>query len=348
MNKTINNVDIVFGASWGDEGKGKITHFLASKTDFNGQPYYDFVARWNGGSNAGHTIYHKGKKFATHIVPSGVFYDITSVIGPNCVVNLDSFYKEINQLSYGGIDTSLIKIHPNAHIVTDEHIAEDKAKLAGKLGTTSQGIAPAYRDKYARTGLLAKDSTIDKSFLLREDLHGNILCEGAQGFHLDINYGNYPYVTSSECLPYAACSLGFAPQKIKNIYACSKLYDTRSGEDPLFPSSLLEDPILSEIGEIGKEYGVTTGRRRKVNWLNLDKLIEALCVSGATELVVNKCDIIKQVGVYKLFHYDEVIEFTTITEMQHYISHSCYNACDTLRKIYYSGNPETIEGFKAA
>jgi adenylosuccinate synthase len=322
------------------KGKGKITHYLASKPN-----YYNFVCRWGGGSNAGHTIYHNGKKYATHIVPSGVFYGIKSVIGPGCVVNLDSFYKEINELSLGGIDTSLVRIHPNAHIVTKEHIEEDKAKL-GHLGTTSQGIAPAYRDKYARIGLLAKDSTLDKSFLLEEELYGNILCEGAQAFHLDINYGNYPYVTSSECLPYAACSLGFSPQRIKNIFACAKIYDTRSGVDPLFPETLLDDPVLLKIGDLGKEYGVTTGRRRKVNWLNLDKLVEAVQIGGATHLVINKCDILNEVGIYKVYYQNELISFSEFHHMQDFVEFICYNSSDVLKAIYFSGNPETIEGFE--
>ena len=326
------------------KGKGKITHVLASKKTHTRKNYYNFVCRFQGGSNAGHTIYHNGKKFATHIVPSGVFYGITSVIGPNCVVNLDAFYKEIEQLKLGGIDTSLIKVHPNAHIVTNEHIAEDKATL-GHLGTTSQGIAPAYRDKAARKGLLAKDSTIDKTYILTEKLYGNILCEGAQGYHLDINYGNYPFVTSSECLPYAACSLGFAPQKIKSIYACAKIYDTRSGEDPLFPSTLLEDQTLKFIGDLGQEYGVTTGRRRKVNWLNLDKLIEAVEVGGATDLIVNKCDILQKVGVYRLFHNSKLIEFENFEQMKEYIQVSLFKSSTILKRVLFSGNPEILEGF---
>lgn len=336
----IKDVDIVYGASWGDEGKGKITHFLASKPN-----HYNFVCRWNGGSNAGHTIYHNGKKYATHIIPSGIFFGIKSVIGPNCVVNLNSFYKEIADLAMGGLDTSLVKIHPLAHIVTDEHIAEDKSTL-GHLGTTSQGIAPAYRDKAARKGLLAKDSTINKTFLLEEELYGNILCEGAQGYHLDINYGNYPFVTSSECLPYAACSLGFAPQKINKVFACAKIYDTRSGTDPLFPETLLEDPILMKIGDLGKEYGVTTGRRRKVNWLNLDKLCEAIKIGGATHLIINKCDILKEVGQFKAYHEGKLIEFETFGKLQDFIDFVCYNSSDLLEYIYFSGNPETIEGFE--
>lgn len=335
---SVQRVDVVYGATWGDEGKGKITHALASRAG-----YYNFVCRWNGGSNAGHTVYHGGKKFATHIVPSGVFHGIKSVIGPGCVVNLDSFYKEVNDLASGGVDASLIKVHPRAHIVTAEHIAEDKRRFAGKLGTTGQGIAPAYRDKYARSGLLAADSSIDRSFLLDDTLHGNILCEGAQGAWLDINWGDYPYVTSSECLPYAACSLGFSPRKIDRIFACAKIYDTRSGEDPRFPSSLLQDPTLAKIAELGHEYGTTTGRPRKVNWLDLDKLIEALCLGGATHLVINKCDILQEIKTFKLFHGSAPIEFSNLREMQRYIGYHCEKQVDTLTKLAFSSNPTEIE-----
>lgn len=331
--RQVDKVDIVYGASWGDEGKGKITHHLASR-----KGHYDFVCRWNGGSNAGHTIYHGGRRFATHIVPSGVFHGITSVIGPGCVLNIDSFYSELEDLRGGGIDTSLVKVHPLTHIVSDAHKREDVSLLATRLGTTSQGIAPAYRDKYARSGLLARDSKLDPGFLFAGSLHGNILCEGAQGYHLDINYGNYPFVTSSECLPYAACSLGFPPQKIDRIIACAKIYDTRSGEDPLFPDALLADPALSLIGEVGKEYGTTTGRRRKVNWLNLDKLIEAITVGGATHLVVNKCDILEITGQYRLFHGEALISFQRIEDMKTYIREHVMSA-STLRSVCFSGNP---------
>ena len=157
----------------------------------------------------------------THLIPAGVFYNIKCYIGPDCYINYQDFIEEINYLKNNGFNTDLIFISPNAHIITHDHIEEDLAKYKTKQGSTGKGIAPCARDKYARKGILVKD---DANFMdnysnniLTPELNGDILCEGAQGFWLDINYGNYPYVTSSTCLPYSSCSLGFPPQKIRYI-----------------------------------------------------------------------------------------------------------------------------------
>lgn len=340
----VDKVDIVYGAAYGDCGKGKITHALAERKNENGTNYYSYVCRWNGGSNAGHTIYHNGVKYATHIIPCGIFHGIPSVIGPGCVLNINSFYEELKVLEMAGFNTSLIKIHPGCHIVLPMHLKEDQERYVSSQGSTAQGIAPCYRDKYARVGVSAKH--IAPNILLNEPLSGNILCEGAQGFHLDINHGNYPYVTSSETLPYAACSLGFSPKKINNIYACAKIYDTRVGVDPLFPESLLEDPVLSKIGEVGKEFGTTTGRRRKVNWLNLNKLIEAINVGGATHLVINKCDVLEEVGVFKVLWNGDEFEFNSIKVLKQAIREKLNAECPDLKYTYFSSNPKIIEGFQ--
>jgi len=335
-------VDVVTGIVYGDEAKGKISHILSSKKKvMDNSSYYDYVCRWNGGQNAGHTVYHEGKKFATHIVPSGVFHGIPSIIGPGCVINIDLFYRELDELRAGGVDTSLVKVFPNTHIVTESHIAEDRATL-GHLGTTARGIAPSYRDKYARNGLLAKDSELDPDYIFDGSLSGNILCEGAQGFWLDINWGNYPYVTSSECLPYAACSLGFPPQKIRNIWGAAKIYDTRSGTDPKFPDSLLEDLLLSKIAKLGSEFGTTTGRARKVNWLNLDDLVRAINISGTTHLVISKCDVLESLGIYKLFWNSSLLSFSTISSMKGEISSVVKDNCPMVSEIFFSHSPEAI------
>jgi adenylosuccinate synthase len=333
----IDAADIVVGLAWGDEAKGKVVSHLSKIGKYN------FVIRWAGGNNAGHTVYVDGKKYTTHMVPSGVFRGIKSIVGHGCVLHPQSFANELAYIKENGFDTSLIKVAPNCHIVTDEHILFDKNNLAMKLGTTSRGIAPAYASKAARTGILAKD-VLPKNLLWDNNLYGNILCEGAQGTWLDINHGHYPFVTSSETLPYSACSVGFPPQKIRSIYGAAKIYDTRSGEDPRFPAPLLEDPILLKLADLGQEFGVTTGRRRKVNWLNLDFLIRSINLTGTTDLIVSKCDVIKKLGVFRLFYKDEILEFDTIDKMELLIRTEVNNNCPLISNVYLSYSPEEIEG----
>ena len=280
------------------------------------------VCRWNGGPNAGHTVYINDKKYKTHIIPCGVFKNKPSIIGPNCVINVDKFFDEIEYLEKEGFDTSLVKVSHRAHIITEKHIQYDLAFLKQRLGTTGQGIAPAYADKAIRLGKLARDY-IDKKYLWDGNLKGNILCEGAQSFWLDINYGNYPYVTSSETLPYSACSLGFSPKKIRDIIGVAKIYDTKSGIDPLFPEFLINLPQEKRLIEEGNEFGTTTGRTRIANWLRINHLIYAIKTSGTTKLIINKCDVLDKVGVYKIiispddgFDY---ISFKNLKEMQEFI-----------------------------
>lgn len=329
----IEYADVVVGLSFGDEGKGKVTSYLAKD--------YDFVARWGGGNNAGHTVYKNDKQYKTHLIPSGIFYGVKSVIGPGCVLHPESFYKEINYLEDAGFNTSLIKVSPMCHIISDDHIADDKLNLAAKLGTTSKGIAPAYAAKAARIGILAKD-VLDEKYLLDSELYGKVLCEGAQGVWLDVNYGLYPYVTSSETLPYAACSIGFPPQKIRDIYGVAKIYDTRSGVDPRFPQSLLENPVLLQLADLGKEFGVTTGRRRMVNWLNLDMLIKSINLSGTTKVIINKCDIIEELGIYKLFFENNLISFDLFGDFKVMINNTIVTNCPLVNQIQFSYSPEIL------
>ena len=329
----INNVDIIFGLCWGDEGKGKICNALSSK--------YDYVCRWNGGPNAGHTVYLNDKKYKTHLIPSGIFHNKKSIIGPNCVINIDKFFDELDYLKKEGFDTSLVKISPKAHIITHRHIEYDLKFLKPKLGTTGQGIAPCYSDKMLRSGKLAKDY-LEAKYIWNGELEGDILCEGAQSFWLDINYGHYPYVTSSETLPYSACSLGFSPKLIRDIIGVAKIYDTKSGVDPLFPESLWEDIELNRLIELGKEYGTTTGRKRLVNWLNFNKLLYAIKVSGTTKLIINKCDILQEMNIFKIRLDDELgpnfIKFNDFDNMKEYISRELKIHCD----VVFSGDKENI------
>jgi adenylosuccinate synthase len=329
----IKAVDIIFGLAWGDEGKGKISNAISKN--------YDIVCRWNGGPNAGHTVYLNDKKYKTHIIPCGIFQNKLSVIGPNCVINIDKFFDEIEYLNKEGFDTSLIKVSPKAHVITEKHIQYDLKFLKPKLGTTGQGIAPAYADKMLRIGKLA-GSYLDKKYLWDGELNGEILCEGAQSFWLDINYGDYPYVTSSETLPYSACSLGFSPKKIRDIIGVAKIYDTKSGVDPLFPESLWDNEDLNNIIELGKEFGSTTGRKRIVNWLRLNHLKQAVKISGTTKLIINKCDILQDINKYKIITDDKSgpshIDFIDFDSMKNYINTEFKDYCE----IIFSGNKQDI------
>ncbi len=337
----VDYVDVVCGLAWGDEGKGKVTSHLVALNN------YDYVCRWAGGSNAGHTIYVEGEKYKTHIVPAGVFHGVKSVIGPGCVLDVESFYKELEYLSEAGFDTSLVKVSPRTHIVTKIHKEMDGGKYSKRLGTTSSGIGPAYSDKAHRIGKRAID-VLDPEMLWDENLSGSILCEGAQGIWLDIDWGNYPYVTSSNTLPYAACSLGFPPQKIRNIWGCAKAYDTRSGVDPEFPEHLSENEHLEFLQWQGQEIGVTTGRKRQVNWLNIDRLIRAINMTGANHVVISKCDILEESEVKKVkfsgnrFEPPTYMNIESMDQFKAKIDSWIKGSCNLVESIYFSSNPESI------
>jgi adenylosuccinate synthase len=328
----IKHVDIIYGLAWGDEGKGKVSNAIAKN--------YDMVCRWNGGPNAGHTVWIKNVKYKTHIIPCGVFQNKLSIIGPGCVIHPDKFYGELNYLHKNGFNIDLVKVSPKAHIITDDHIEYDLNNLKGKLGTTGQGIAPCYADKMLRKGKRAEE-VFSRNFLWDEKLEGTILCEGAQSVWLDIDHGSYPYVTSSSTMPYSACSLGFSPKKINKLIGVAKIYDTKSGVDPLFPETLWEDKILNQIIEEGQEFGSTTGRKRLVNWLNLDKLIESIKLSGCTELHINKCDVLETVGKFKVIFEGTVVEFYDIDTMKDFIKYFIREQTE-VKEINFSGNKETV------
>jgi adenylosuccinate synthase len=145
-------------------------------------------------------------------------------------------------------------------------------------------------------------------------------------------------------MPYGACSLGFSPRKIGTLYGVAKIYDTKSGVDPLFPETLWDDPVLDKIIQQGGEFGTTTGRKRLVNWLNLDKLIQSIRISGCGVLVINKCDVLETVGVFKLIHNNEVMEFESMEEMKNYIYHIIIMFSDDveINDVVFSGNKETV------
>lgn len=332
---SINNVDIVFGLSWGDEGKGKIIGQLAKSGN------YDWVCRWNGGSNAGHTIYVNGEKFHTHIIPSGVLFGVKSFIGPDCYLNIDDFRSELNYLKHHGFDTSLIKVSPMTHIISQEQKAED----ANNPRSTGKGIGPCARDKYARSGHRFAEMCPEdlRCHLFTGQLSGDLLCEGAQGCWLDINYGNYPFVTSSSTMPYGACSIGFSPCKIRTIYGAAKAYDTRVGFDPEFEDMWQPDAEkLEEIAQVGKEFGVTTGRGRRVAWLNYNKLVDAINLSGTNIVIISKVDILVIVDKFQIKKDGCFINYKSLEDYKQNLGDMLFEDCKLVKKIVYSDHPEIV------
>ena len=332
----INYADIIVDLQAGDTGKGKVAHHLAKIPN-----EYTHVVRYNGGGNAGHTIYHDGEKFVTHYVPVGVIYGIKSIIGPGCVVNVKDLFKEIEELEWGGFKVRQnLWIDKRVHIITEEH--QNEEGLETKIGTTKKGNGPCYRDKYSRTGLRAESVPELENFLIDcyEEFHETdgqvrILFEGAQGFELDIDWGDYPYVTSSHCTVGGAILNGVPPQKVRNVYGIAKVYQTYVGSKEFEPN----DPIFPKIREIGHEYGATTGRARQVNWLDLDKLIEALRINGVTELIFNKLDVLEGVGVFSLYENDKLLNFETTEKFRNYVEVSVREKVGLLSYIRWSKTP---------
>ena len=336
--------DIVVDLQYGDCGKGKVTHHLCKSED------YTHVIRYNGGCNAGHTIYHHGRQYITHHIPAGVFFGIKSIIGSGCVVDPEQFFREIHELESGDIRTEgLIYIARNAHVITGEHLKEDGRDTS--IGTTKRGNGPAYRDKYDRTGIRAEDVPELRPYLidLYEELHlkspiVKILFEGAQGFGLDIDWGDYPYVTSSNCISGAAVMNGVPPQAIRNIWGVAKAYETYVGAKQFQPAG----EIFNKIQEVGEEYGATTGRKRQVNWMNMDFLKKAININGVTHLVINKMDVLEEVHRWALFDKGLKKFFQNEDDFKHFILQAIKikpehnHGWNEINNVYFSEHKDKI------
>ena len=309
---------VVVGAQWGDEGKGKIVDVLARDAEI--------ICRYSGGANAGHTIVHGGSTYKLHLVPSGVVYDHTTVVlGTGMVIDPEALFHEIAELESVGIEVSdRILVSDRAHVVLPSHKVEDKARDDQRprpLGTTGRGIGIAYAHKAYRTGVRVADigwsdhtsslSKIDREMLRRYgarltamavDLpeymesvgRKRVLLEGAQGALLDIDLGTYPYVSSGSSSAGGATSgAGIGPRAIDGVLGVCKAYTTRVGNGPL-PSELDADsdgPLEHHIRETGREYGVTTGRARRVGYLDLVALRYACRSNGIDRLAMTHLDV---------------------------------------------------------
>lgn len=339
-------VDVLLGLQWGDEGKGKIVDYLA--------PRYQVIARFQGGPNAGHTLYINGKKVVLHQIPSGIFHENTiNLIGNGVVLDPVILKKECDTVSRFGVDYyKNLYISQRTHLILPTHRALDKAselsKGNEKIGSTLKGIGPAYMDKTGRNGLRVGD-LLDKNFTTQyiklrlkhqrlldsmnfhEDITAweeeffeaiehlrkfnivngeyfinekiaqgaNVLAEGAQGSMLDVDFGTFPFVTSSNTISAGVCTgMGVAPQKIREVYGITKAYCTRVGSGP-FPTELF-DETGDKLREIGKEFGATTGRPRRCGWMDLVALKFACMINGVTQLIMTKADVLDEFSELKL------------------------------------------------
>ena len=338
---------VVVGLQYGDEGKGKITDVLSAKSDY--------VVRFQGGDNAGHTVYAGEEKFVLHLLPSGVLQcKGKCIIANGVVVNPKAFLKEIGQIEEKGMKTDHVFISRRAHVIMPYHILLDtyREEEAGgtHIGTTKKGIGPCYEDKIARVGIrmvdllnpevLAekikknlkiknslfekyfdkptlefdeiynefielgqklKDRIVDTEVELNQAIRDgkNILFEGAQAAMLDIDFGTYPYVTSSSPTTGGVCSgAGVPPTSLQNLIGVAKAYTTRVGEGP-FPTEL-DNELGEKIRQIGFEFGATTGRPRRTGWLDLVTLKHATMINGINNLVITKLDVLSGIPTLKI------------------------------------------------
>jgi len=334
----IKYTDIIVDLQAGDTGKGKVAHALASTEN-----EYTHVIRYNGGGNAGHTIYHDGNKFVTHYIPVGVIYGIKSIIGPGCIVNPSKLEEEIRTLEKGGFKVrENLLIDRRVHITKDEYIEEDSKDT--KIGTTKTGNGPTYREKYNRTGLRAEDceEVFDYVVDMYDELHGEdevkILFEGAQGFELDIDWGDYPYVTSSHCTVAGALQNGVPYQTVRDVYGIAKAYRTYVG------NKKFEEPsrTFDLIRQVGNEFGATTGRPRQIGWLDLDDLKKGIKINGVNKLIINKIDVIEKVNTFKLKENGNLLTFNDKRLFKGFIIQYLVKECSTLKEVTFSESPYEI------
>ena len=328
--------DVIVDLQAGDTGKGKVAHALSRLSE------YTHVVRYNGGGNAGHTIYHNGEKFVTHFIPCGVIHGIRSIIGPGCIVDPTKLESEIQELEKGGFDIrNNLFIDKRVHIVLPHYIEEDMKDTM--IGTTKTGNGPTYRNKYNRTGVRAEDYLPESMVVdIYDEFHGSnevsILFEGAQGFELDIDWGDYPYVTSSHCTVGSAVLNGVPPQSIRNVFGIAKAYRTYVGSKNFEP----ESEVFDEIREIGGEYGATTGRKRQVNWIDMDDLIKASNINGVSTMIINKIDVLEKLGQFNSIIGGSVVSHESRNDMEKFIQDVIYKNCPTVREITFSVSPYDI------
>ncbi|MFN0118109.1 MAG: adenylosuccinate synthase [Elusimicrobiota bacterium] len=334
---------VVIGAQWGDEGKGKIVHIIGKNSDY--------IVRYQGGNNAGHTVVFDGKHFVLHLIPSGILEPgKQAVIGNGVVVDPAALLEEVKFLEKRNIRVKgRLSISLHAHVILSYHKYLDTMRetgdKAGAIGTTRKGIGPAYSDKVGRNGirvadylepelfkelldrnlhdkepLLKKIKPIkeiraeilkaypalrrfmaeyakDTSVLLAKAFESNkrVLFESAQGTMLDVDFGTFPYVTSSNPIAGGACAgSGVGPRHIDEVLGVIKAYTTRVGDGP-FPSEL-NDATGDYLQSKGQEFGATTGRRRRCGWFDAVVVRHAFRINGINKFALTKLDVLDGVS----------------------------------------------------
>jgi adenylosuccinate synthase len=325
-------VDVLVDVQRGDCGKGKISKAL------NDKKQYDIIAKFNGGGNAGHAVWIGDEKYTAHYLTSGIYYPNTKIIiGPGCVLNPTEFLNEYNKFNEKFDLDERVFIHPYTHIITQEHIDEEIKE--SRIGTTRKGIGPAYSSKYARTNIRAENVEELKRFLLptpnvMQLNPKNILMEGSQGWWLDIDHGSYPYVTSSHMHPGFAFTTYAIPLKYVNkVYGVAKIYETYVGVAKDLVVCTEEDAHI--IREAGQEYGETTGRPREIGYLNIIDLANACNSTGVDVLYINKCDILEEVGIFKVLMNNVVLPFENFKNMKTFVKSFIKNNTN-VKKVNFS------------
>ena len=344
-------VSVVLGMAWGDEGKGRTSDYLSKECEV--------AVRATGGNNAGHTIMVGDTKFAMRLIPSGILSNKTiAVIGNGVVLNPKVLIGEINMLKEHGIDVDkFLKISDKAHLIFPFHcnidVMQENLRI-NKIGTTKNGIGPAYCDKYERSGIRVEDmyrrdfrerltnhieaknrllsdnggETVDAESIVADYIEyarilkpyvcdtvtllhkyikegKNIVAEGAQATLLDIDFGSYPYVTSSNpTIGGIISGTGISARDIGDVYGSIKAYSSRVGEGPFVTE--LNDEIGDRIRDLGHEYGTVTGRPRRCGWLDLVALSYAIEINGVNYINLNHLDTIGQFDTFKVCYAYEV------------------------------------------
>jgi adenylosuccinate synthase len=282
----------VFDCDLGDSGKGKIVDYLLDS--------FDIAAKGSGGCNTGASVEVEGKRYKFHHLPVSVLRNKPSYLASPCLLYLPKLREELEYARSLGMNDDNLRISPKCHVITEDHVARDcAAESSGGIGSTKRGISPCSSDKYARKGVRLEEFPefsryfADVAYELNRaiDSGRSVLFAGTQGFWLDPESLTYPYVSTTSVTSASMCASGIPPTKIDEVIGVFKAYSTYVGTGPYLTE--VQDATLNEyIVQKGHEFGTTTGRKRRVGYLNLPALKHACMVNGCTSIALTKADVL--------------------------------------------------------